>query len=212
MTYAIPGPDELLRGDAALPPGGLRVIDFWRWAIADLCEDSVKGYFAEWMVAVLLGLPVTTGRRIAHATCDIIASNDVRIEVKATSYWQSWRVFDARGRLRDAPSPGRKISFRVAPTRNSVGLNNSSEPTYQADYYVFCFEHEQTLEHWNPLDLAQWEFYYLTQRELRDLRRTTIPIHLLRNLFMEKHGLPEGLTARQFQERFPPLCLSNGAG
>lgn len=32
------------------------LLDFWCWAFSDLCDDDVKGIFAEWMVRALFGL------------------------------------------------------------------------------------------------------------------------------------------------------------
>jgi hypothetical protein len=134
------------------------------------------------------------------------------IEVKATSYWQSWRVVDEFGNPREfprVPQPVSRISFRVAPTRDSASVRNvTPKPAYKADYYVFCFEHEKVLADWNPLDLSQWEFYYLDQSELVSLRRTTIPLSLLRAHFNERFGAPEGFTARQFQEHLQAVVTS----
>ncbi len=34
----------------------VRVRDFWRWAFSDLCDDDLKGWYAEWIVSILLGI------------------------------------------------------------------------------------------------------------------------------------------------------------
>src|ERR1700689_4726483 len=75
--------------------------DFWSWAFGDLCDDDIKGIFAEWMVLKLLGIP--SERRISWANSDIITKDGVRIEVKATSHWQSWKLLDESGALRVPP-------------------------------------------------------------------------------------------------------------
>jgi hypothetical protein len=41
-----------LTSDAQLTASTL--LDFWRWAFSDLCDDDIKGIFAEWMVITLL--------------------------------------------------------------------------------------------------------------------------------------------------------------
>jgi hypothetical protein len=199
LAYSIPGPDELVQDPVLSGLGALRALDFWRWVASDVCEDSTKGYFAEWIVAALVGRPVQNERRISYATCDVVAPGGTRIEVKATSYWQSWRVFDEHGRLRKNPAPGKKISFRVAPTRNSNAEGIASTPAYLADVYVFCFEHEEALARWNPFELGQWEFYYFTRDELQRLGLLTLSLQLLRKIFNEKYGAPEGFTARELQ-------------
>jgi len=52
MAYRIPTQEDQLTGVDGLTNAGLT--DFWRWAFSDLCEDYLKGIFAEWMVGVLL--------------------------------------------------------------------------------------------------------------------------------------------------------------
>ena len=31
------------------------LLDFWRWAFSDICDDDIKGILAEWMMGTLLG-------------------------------------------------------------------------------------------------------------------------------------------------------------
>jgi len=60
------------------------LVDFWTWAFSDLCDDDLKGIFAEWLVMKLLDIPSV--RRLSWANSDIITPDGVRIEVKASSY------------------------------------------------------------------------------------------------------------------------------
>lgn len=209
MVYRFPTPSEALHGDAELP-AVVTITDFWHWAMTDLCEDYIKGFFAEWLVGALLKLPLAPQeRRLWSANCDLRHKGGTRIEVKATSYWQSWRVFDEQGEPRAQPiaiPSESKIQFRVAPTRTTTaGSNRASAPGYKADLYVFCFEHEQELEKWNALDLTQWEFYYLQRDQLEQLGTKTVSLSRLRRLFADRFQAPRGLTARRFQEEVGKL-------
>lgn len=136
--------------------GGLSIDAFWAWAYGDLCDDDVKGAFAEWLVAQLLGL--SHPRRVAGTMSDLIADG-VRIEVKSTSYWQSWKYLNEDGssrvqerdKLDTAPSAVKVRFGRVKP---------------HSDLYVFCLQHELDLAKWNALDISQWEFYALRKGEI----------------------------------------------
>ena len=79
--------------------GERTVADFWRWAYSDLCDDDVKGIFAEWLVGRLLDLPMT--RRFSWANCDIRTRDRVSIEVKSSAWWQSWRLLNGDGSPRE---------------------------------------------------------------------------------------------------------------
>lgn len=79
-------PHRRLQGQERLHGGGLdpadaRVLEFWRWAFGDLCHNNVRGVFAEWLVAKLLGveLPPTRDAWAAH---DLEWRDGLTIEVK----------------------------------------------------------------------------------------------------------------------------------
>jgi len=186
LTHSIPTSDDRLFGDAILPPH-VRLTDFWRWAFSDLSEDYLKGFFAEWMVAVLLGLPVQDSRRLEFQRYDH-ASGAKRIEVKSTARWQSWKVLDEEGRPRSIPkkpaTPDSSIRF--------AGLR-TDDGKYNADIYVLCFQAEKDFARWNALDLSQWEFYVVRQRDLQRLGTKSIGLKKVRELSPR-------LTARELQK------------
>jgi hypothetical protein len=154
----------------------MSVLEFWRWAFADLCDDDIKGWFAEWLIGLLLGLPQT--RRISWGDSDHVTPEGVRIEVKASAYWQSWKLIEMDGaaKLVEAvPSnqnPG--VSFGSLRTKNSV--------VYKSDLYVFAFQRERDPQLWNALDLTQWEFYALTRDQLAKVGTQSISLIKLRLL------------------------------
>src|SRR6266566_5148561 len=187
MSYRIPNPDDCLHGDASLP-NDIHLKDFWRWAFSDLLEDYLKGWFAEWMVCVLAGLPMGRLHRLEFLRYDHTLGRR-RLEVKATSRWQSWKVLDGDGRLRPTPkkpaTPDSQVKF---------GNLRTKKGTYNADVYAFCFHNEADLERWDALDLNQWEIYLLSREELQRLGTLSITLKKLRRL-------SDRMTARAFQER-----------
>jgi hypothetical protein len=187
LSYRIPAPPDRLHGDASLPED-VRVEDFWRWAFSDLLEDYLKGIFAEWMVGVLLGLPMREHHRLEFLRYDLPVSSRL-VEVKATAYWQSWKVLDENGSPKLFPKKPATPDGRV-----SFGGLKTKKGEYKADLYVFCFQRERELERWNALDLNQWEFYVLRREALERLGTRSIKLKKLR-------ALSPQMTAREFQER-----------
>src|SRR5581483_6755257 len=134
-------------------------LEFWRWAFSDLCDDDLKGIFAEWMVGTLLGLPCS--RRISWADSDIILPNGACIEVKATAVWQSWKLVNQDGSCKPLPKVAlldpAKIRFgglQARPTAEQW----SGYRSFKSEFYVFCFHAETDPAAWDAWNLAQWEF------------------------------------------------------
>ena len=178
------------------------LLDFWKWAFSDLCDDDLKGILAEWIVLKLLG--ISSDRRVSWANHDIIKAGKVKIEVKASSYWQSWKLLDGTGALRPTPlspvSSDKQIRFVGLKARNSDGiLKDSDLPDFKSDVYIFAFQHEKQIERWNAMDLSQWEFYALPVSALRALGWKSISLPVLR---AEQNKLcgQEILTADSFPE------------
>jgi hypothetical protein len=155
------------------------VLDFWQWAFSDLCDDDIKGWYAEWVVGRLLGLYMD--RRISWANSDLISPGGVRIEVKATSYWQSWKLLDEFGKPRDVKPLGprslEKIRFGGLRAGDAVDQNGPISG-YKSDFYVFAFQNEREHGSWDALNLKQWEFYLLSQTQLKGSK--SISLHDLR--------------------------------
>ena len=135
----------------------LAVLDFWRWAFANLCDDDVKGWFAEWLVGSLLGLPMT--HRISWANSDLITPGGIRIEVKASAYWQSWKRLNEDGthKVVEVVPEARATTIRFGGlvAGNSVELVGGP-PSLKSDLYVFAFQRERDPELWDALNLDQW--------------------------------------------------------
>jgi hypothetical protein len=168
------------------------LLHFWQWAFSDLCDDDLKGIFAEWIVLQLLNIPGP--RRISWANSDIITPDGVRLEVKATSYWQSWKLIDEQGRMRpkplyELPSDAR-IRFSGLTARDSTSVPSRSElRELKSDLYVFAFQHEKDIDRWDAMDLCQWEFYLLPRSRLLEINERSISLTKLRSSSEQEKGL-----------------------
>lgn len=160
--------------------------DFWRWAFSDLCDDDIKGFFAEWLVHKLLG--IESRRRVSWANNDVVTPEGISIEVKSTAYWQSWKVIDEHGNPLDKPKREppheSKIRFGGLTARDSTDVvDMGSERQLKSDLYVFMFQHEKDIARWNAMDLSQWEFYVLRANHLSQLvTGRTISLSKLRSV------------------------------
>jgi hypothetical protein len=194
-------PEDALTGYSARL-GEASLLDFWTWAFSDLCDDDLKGIFAEWIVLKLLEIP--SKRRLNWANSDIITPKGVRIEVKASSYWQSWKLLDEKGALRPTPlhpvSSESQIRFAGLRARDAVAVPNSSDPQlFKSHVYIFAFQHEKDVERWNAMDLSQWEFYTLPVSVISALRWKSISLPMLR-IEQKKLSGQEKLTAYSFTD------------
>jgi len=124
--------------------------DFWGWSASDLVSNATRGILAEYIVASALGL--SDGIRTEWDACDLITAAGLKIEVKSSSYLQSW--------FHKKPSV---IEFSIGPTRGWDARTNVSslESKRQADVYIFALLAHRDKTTLDPLNVAQWEFYIL---------------------------------------------------
>lgn len=170
MTCVEPAPPPRLTGREALRTAlqldDATVLDFWQWAFSDLRMNNIRGVYAEWLVAKLLGLDLPV--RQAWDPWDLQTPEGVTIEVKASGYLQSWH--------QKQPS---KIVFSGLRARHwdaKTGIM-AHLPTYNADLYAFCVHTEKDPTVWDALDLDQWRFCLLDREEMqrRNCRALTLP-------------------------------------
>ena len=62
--------------------------EYWQWAYSSLLGNTERGNYAEYLVAVALGIADNT--RIEWDKYDLKSSNGVTVEVKASGYLQTW--------------------------------------------------------------------------------------------------------------------------
>ena len=159
-------------------PTGATVLDFWRWSGSDLLGNVWRGVLAEFLIA--RALDVTDEPRDEWAAYDLRTRSGVTVEVKSSSYVQSW----------PQPRPS-NITFDIAP-RKQVWYPKTNEyqelspPQRVADVYVFCVlgRENQKAEDTDPLDIDQWRFYVVARAFLdREVpTQQTIGINALRSL------------------------------
>ena len=158
--------DGLINSDLKLDG---KLLDFLSWAYSDLCDDVNKGIFAEWLVAKILG--IKSPRRYLWANSDLETSNGVRIEVKASAYWQSWKALNPDGSLKDLSKviiqPDNKIRFGGLVARDTIDNSKQEFGSLKSDYYCFCFHTEKNYEVWNAMDISKWEFYLVAAKNIQ---------------------------------------------
>jgi len=64
-------------------------LNFWQWAYSDILNNATRGVLAEFIVASAFDLKVTPVRE-DWAPYDFITNNGISIEVKSSSYIQTW--------------------------------------------------------------------------------------------------------------------------
>jgi hypothetical protein len=97
----------------------VNVRDFWQWAFSDFCDDDLKGWYVEWLVGILLG--IGTERRRGWANTDLVSPAGVRIEVKSSSYWQSWKLWYENGNPKPIKIAGDNETRRIRFAGLKVG-------------------------------------------------------------------------------------------
>jgi hypothetical protein len=168
-------PEDKIIGLEDLGNPSAFVLDFWRWAFSDFCDDDLKGWYAEWMVSILLGFRARRRRSVANT--DLVSPEGVRIEVKSSAHWQSWKINED-----GTPKPFIPKDSSIRFSGLKVGNADAPEPAYQSDLYVFAFQKEKDCALWTALDLSQWEFYMLTKQQLEPVGTQSISLTKVREL------------------------------
>lgn len=134
-----------------------KLSDYWSWAHSELLCNTERGIIAEYLVACALG--IQKNDRESWDKYDLLSSNGIRIEVKASGYIQTW-----------AQKELSKIVFGV---HKSYGWNSTSgkyddTQKRQSDVYVFCVHKHKEQDTVNPLNAKQWDFYVVSTKFLND--------------------------------------------
>ena len=90
---------------------GLRLRDFWSWGYSDLLDNTLRGSYAEFLVAAALGIDLSKSR-VNWEPWDLTfpaGQAELHIEVKSGSYLQAWE------QKRPLPHP-----FQYPPNRPLV--------------------------------------------------------------------------------------------
>lgn len=129
--------------------------DFWSWHFSDLLDNTLRGFFAEFIVAAALGLDTVVKTETWDAW-DLTLS-EKKIEVKCSAYLQSWDENHLS-----------KINFTIRPTKpwNDTENKRVAEKYRPSDVYVFCLYAQQDKSQANPLNLNDWKFYVVPTEKI----------------------------------------------
>ncbi|PCI42793.1 MAG: hypothetical protein COB41_08795 [Proteobacteria bacterium] len=157
------------------------VLSFWQWSHSEILGNTLRGILAEYIVSMDVKCPYEV--REEWDAFDLVSQEGVKIEVKSSSYIQSWKQ-----------SKLSKISFGIQPTIIWDEYNHrSSKAQRQSDVYVFCLLAHKEQKTIDPLNLEQWEFYVLPTRALDERvgNQKTITLSSLLRLNPKQCGFGE---------------------
>jgi hypothetical protein len=166
-----PHPLRAVQGDERFAGMEATVLDFWRWGFSDLRLNIVRGVLAEFLVAKAVGAVDTPKEEWANF--DVRTPSGIRVEVKASAYWQSWAQ---RG-----PSKTIFSGLTARSWSEDGGYTKSRE--VRADVFVFALHACRERERYDPLDIGQWEFRVLRARVIREAGSRSVGIG-----FLDRHG------------------------
>ena len=145
------------RGREPLSLKGATALDFWTWSGSDLLGNTLRGVFAEYLVALDLG--VADGIRCEWDRCDL-RFGKASVEVKSAAYRQTWK------QKRDS-----RIVFGIQPTigwdPETGEYDADRTPKRQADVYVFALLGAKGKAA-DPLDVDQWAFRVVSRATLNE--------------------------------------------
>ena len=132
-----------------------RLLDFWRWSSSDILGNALRGKLAEYIVSLDLGC--NSEFRQEWGAYDLLTPDGIKVEVKSSSYLQSWKQKGLS-----------KIVFGIQPTLGWESATNkrSQNSDRQADIYVFGVLDHKDKTSVDPLNLSQWTFHVLRSRVL----------------------------------------------
>jgi hypothetical protein len=142
------GQEQFAYNNEKLP---LNVLSFWQWSSSELLGNALRGVLAEFIIAS--AIDTLNSPREEWDTYDLETKNGLKIEVKSSSYLQSWKQTEFS-----------KIMFGIKPTGETQSAN--PERSRKSDIYIFCVLAHQDKNNVDPLNLSQWDFYILATKIL----------------------------------------------
>ena len=129
--------------------------------------NALRGVLAEFIVASTID--ILDKPREEWDAYDLKTKNGLKIEIKSSSYLQSWEQIKLS-----------KIIFGIQPTSDwDYTINKrSKEKMRQSDIYIFCVLSHKDKNSVDPLDLSQWDFYILETKVLNEKVKTQKTITL----------------------------------
>lgn len=148
---------ELMKGNEEFTRCSSRkfgIFDFWRYMYSNIYENT--GDIAEFLVAMALG-KTESFKKYGWTQYDLDYEG-LRIEVKATQYYQPWR---ADNRVSETRKFGIPKTLTIEGNRNSPKARNN-------DIYVFCLNKGRTYNTSNPLKIENWLFWVIPTKIINE--------------------------------------------
>ena len=90
------GQEALLFNNENLP---INILSFWQWSNSELLGNALRGIFAEFIIAS--AIDILDSLREEWDAYDLVTKNGLKIEIKSSSYLQSWRQSKTKKNLKD---------------------------------------------------------------------------------------------------------------
>lgn len=166
---------ELMKGNEEFTRCSSRkfgIFDFWRYMYSNIYENT--GDIAEFLVAMALG-KTESFKKYGWTQYDLDYEG-LRIEVKATQYYQPWRADNRVSEIR---------KFGIAKTLTIEG-NRDSLKARNNDIYVFCLNKGETHNTSNPLKIENWLFWVIPTTVINEECGEQKTINLQKVKFLSK--------------------------
>ncbi len=136
---------------------GHSVDDFRRWVLSDWTSPTTRALLAEFYVRIATGTETDLADDFNYV--DIVLEDGSTIEVKATAFLQP----AGNGGLRKS-SAKFEIGKKTWAWNSRLWdwLPEPDAPRRWADCYVLCLETMEDPALYDPLNLAQWEFFVVS--------------------------------------------------
>jgi len=151
-----------------------KLIEFWRWSSSDLLSNSLRGKFAEYIIAIAMDLNLNYSRD-EWSAYDLEALIEIeeekyisiKIEVKSSSYIQTW-----------VQNGFSKIIFSIKKKGVTNIKSKEEKLNRPSDVYVFCLLNHYDKNTANPLNLDQWLFYIVSTKKINKIFDNKVSISL----------------------------------
>jgi hypothetical protein len=155
-------PSAQLHCDGQALASGGTVLDLWAWAMSDLRDNTNRGFLAEFIVGKAIGADLKI--RATWADFDILTPNGVSVEVKSSSYLQTWNKVKI--------SKPQFSGLKACAWSPKTGY--AKEERYRAMVYVFALQTSKLRSEYDALNLSQWKFWLAPRSALEALNQKSM--------------------------------------
>ena len=138
-------------------PVGGSLLGFWQWAGSGLEGNTFRGWLAEYLVALDLG--IAHGVRSGWIAYDLEMEDGTKVEIKSSAYVQHWKQ-------KGLSTP--RFSIRPALGWDPDTDTYTEHPRRASDYYVFCLHKHRDQATLDVLNVSQWTFFVIPTKAIDD--------------------------------------------